>query len=67
MAIDRYIQEEDLDQMTHPHAAPRRYSRQAASNTIRHSPSESEYAVMLSLSLVTCVVAFLLVYSGWKF
>jgi hypothetical protein len=55
-------------QPTRPRTTPQSYSRQAMSNTIRRSRSESESnAVLIALSIMTCVSAFLLVYGGWRF
>ena len=48
--------------------APRCYSRPGMSKAISESRMDRESnAILIGLSIVTCVTAFVIVYGGWSF
>lgn len=69
MPIDHYVAQRGVGyQDTCPRPAPRCYSRRPMSNVIRQSRVGTENnAVLVALSIITCVVAFLVVYGGGSF
>ena len=49
---------------SYPPRAPRCYSRCAVSQS---SPDTENNAVLIALSIVTCIATFLVVYGNWSF
>ena len=49
-------------------AVPRCYSRPGMSKAISESRIDREsHAILIGLSIITCVAAFVIVYRGWSF
>ena len=62
MSIDRYIADD------RPRPAPRCYMGRATSKAISQTRDDADdNAVAITLSIITCVAAFLIVYSGGSF
>ena len=63
MSIDRNIADDDR-----PRPVPRCYVGRAPSKVVSRTHSDADgNAVIITLSIITCVAAFLLVYGGWSF
>jgi hypothetical protein len=60
MLIDRYI----LDDRSRP--APRCYTARAMTKGINRSRDDADTTVVIVLGIITCAVAFLIVYNGWS-
>ena len=61
---DRGLEHRD----TFRRAVPRCYSRPGMSKAISESRMDMESkAILIGLSIVTCVTAFVIVYGGWSF
>ena len=62
MPIDSYIPDD------RPRPAPRCYTQRATSKAISETPGDADSnAVVITLSMITCVAAFLVVYGSWSF
>ena len=66
MAVEHF----NLDRLSdiRPRPAPRCYSRQPIAHAIRQSRVEADAsAVVIALSIITCIVGFLVIPGGWSF
>jgi hypothetical protein len=62
MSIDRYIADD------RPRPAPRCYIGRATPKAINQTCGDADSnAVVITLSIITCGVAFLAVFGGWSF
>ena len=68
MPSEHYSSDRDLHQGVHTRPGPRCYSRPGMSQAISESRVDTESnAILIGLSVITCIAAFILVYGGWSF